>query len=132
LSGDPDEVEIANDESSPDTEQDNAAEPAQIRERARTQAQMRREIGNFWRKCFADEVGRKALWDLLNEMHPFETKYGASPVGFPDERASIAYMAEQQMGLRIFLSWQLHDMDGVSLMQREHDPRLPKKPRRRK
>lgn len=127
---DPDDLEIADDDPI-DTEQDNAAEPAQVRERQRTQAQINREIGNFWRKVFADPVGRKAMWDLLGTMHPFETKYGVGPNGFPNDMASVAYMAEQQLGLRLFMTWQIHDMEGVSLMQREYDPRLPK-PKKRK
>ena len=108
----------------------NVAEISSVRKQKRTKASRELEAKNFWKAVFADPVGRREMWGILSVCHPFETKYGIGPTGFPNDKASDAYMAEQQIGLRLFLSWQAMDFDGVSRMVREHDPRFAEKPRK--
>ena len=108
----------------------NAAEAPGVRKQRRTKAEREQEARNFWQAVFADPVGRREMWGILSVCHPFETKYGVGPTGFPNDKASDAYMAEQQIGLRLFLSWQAMDFDGVSQMVHENDPRFAAKPRK--
>ncbi len=97
----------------------------------REQIERRNEAAMFWKQAFAHEIGRRELWNLLQELHPFETKFGCTPTGFPNPEATWAAHGEQQAGLRIFQSWLILDRDGTLLMQSENDPRFapPAQPR---
>lgn len=106
-----------------------AASPATLRKARRTKRSQEREAAEFWDAVFSSEVGRREMWKLLANAHPFETKIGSSPAGFPDERASWIYHGEQQLGLAVFLNWQHHYPDGVRLMLSENDSRFTKRGR---
>lgn len=100
-----------------------------VRRRARTKAQTEQQAKEFWQQVFASDVGRREMWAILAVCHPFETKYGVGPNGFPNAQATFGYMAEQQLGLGLFLRWQQIAPVGIKLMLDENDPRFMK-PRR--
>lgn len=104
-----------------------AGAPAAVKQQKRGQARIQRENAEFYRQALSSQIGRRCLWDILNALHPFETMYGVGPNGFPNNQATIGYMAEQQAGLRLYTSWLQLDRAGVLLMQDEHDPRFAKK-----
>lgn len=128
MPGDEDENEPDEPETLPALEPTvNAAAPAAVNQQRRTAARTKRENAEFYRQSFATEVGRRCLWDILKSLHPFDTMYGVGPNGFPNNQASLGYMAEQQAGLRLYFSWLQLDRAGVLLMQDEHDPQFAKK-----
>ena len=122
------------DETSPlptEMETVNGSDPEAVRDQKRTQTRAKRQVAEFYRKVFADPAGRKAMWDILDALHPFDIRLAVGPTGFPDPMGSFIHLAEQQAGNRLYTSWLQLDPAGVLLMQQEHDPRFPKKTRKR-
>jgi len=115
---------------SPEDEEQATAlqEPLEVR---RERISRKREHESFWKAVFADPIGRREMWALLQDMHPFETVFACGPSGFPQPEATWFKAGEQQLGLRLYQSWHQIDPEGVMLMQRENDSRFAK-PRKRK
>lgn len=87
----------------------------------------------FWKQVFASPVGRREMWRMLAQLHPFEERFGVTPAGFPCPEKSWFHAGEQSFGLRLYHSWCALDRPAVFLMHDEHDQRFAKpKPKRRK
>lgn len=84
------------------------------------------EADAFWKSVFSNAVGRREMWRLLAQLHPFEERFACGPNGFPQPEASWFHAGEQSFGLRLYQSWAQIDRAGVFLMQDEHDPRFAK------
>lgn len=134
---DPKSAEIAEElalDQQPDTEDDtnvpvstgDAGDPKTQKAQERKARKREREAREFWTAVLGTEIGRREIWSILEATHAFEIRFGTGPNGFPSHDASVAYMAEQQLGQRIFISLQRLDKDGVFLMMEEYDPRLAK------
>jgi hypothetical protein len=105
-----------------------AGSPSGVRKQ-RTRSRLEATEGaKFWRGCLATKVGRRELWRILQSAHAFETKFACGPNGFPQSEATWFARGEQDLGLRIFFSWQRIDPESVLLMQQENDPRFVKLP----
>jgi hypothetical protein len=86
-----------------------------------------REESQFWCDCLATDIGRRALWRMLfsgNSGHPFETRFPAGAVGFPDPNAAWYSRGEQDFALRLFHGLQRIDPHGTLAMQFENDVRF--------
>jgi len=101
-----------------------AASATTLRKARRTKRGRQREADEFWNAVFDSEIGRREMWGLLSAAHPFDTRFGATPAGFAEERATWVYHGEQQLGLRMFLTWQHLYPEGVRMMIAENDPRF--------
>lgn len=110
----------------------NAADEDGVQAQAKASRRRKEKDGEFLARLLADPAGRKFVWSVLAECHPFETKFGAGPVGFPDERATWTFLGEQLLGLRFYLSWQRLDPAGMQRVLDEFDPRFAKPKRIRK
>lgn len=104
----------------------NAADAQGIERQKRFKKKADREAFEFWSAIFATDVGRREMWKLLQEAHPFEIRYGCGPNGFPDQQATWAALGEQLLGIRIYQTWQHLYPEGVRLMLAESDPRFTK------
>lgn len=102
-----------------------AEQPRRVRGRQKRELV---ESQNFWRAAFATEIGRREIWKVLDILHPFEQRFPCGPNGFPSHDASVAAVAEQSAGLRLFLTLQERDPEGVMLMMFENDPRFAGRP----
>lgn len=108
--------------------------PVERRRRETRRAREDREREEFWKDVFRSAVGRREIWRMLftgDGTHPFETRFPAGPVGFPDPNAAWYSRGEQDFGLRLYHSLLQIDRAGVLRMQDEHDPRFtkPKRPK---
>lgn len=104
----------------------NAADPKAVREQRRKAKRATDEGGDFWRRVFADPIGRREMWLLLQSLHTFEERFACGPNGFPQPEATWFHAGEQAFGLRLYQSWMLIDRPGVFQMHDECDPRLQK------
>lgn len=103
-----------------------AGSPRAVRKRQTKLQLQQREADRFWQGVFQSEVGRREMWRLLSEAHPFETSFACGPNGFPQPEATWFKAGEQALGLRIYQAWlQKHPLE-VMAMHREHDPRFAK------
>ena len=93
----------------------------------------RLEAEAFWKQVFAHPIGRREMWSILHSGHAFETRFACSPSGFGQPEATWFHAGEQDFALRLFMSWQVLDPEGVLVMQREHDARFkkPERPKKR-
>ncbi len=81
------------------------------------------EIIIFWRSLLANAIGRKVLWDFLNnQCHIFEDRFACGPGGFPDAQATWFHAGEKSVGMRLYRTLLRTDLDGVREMHREYDP----------
>lgn len=121
-----DEDDLVQDDLFPGEDQPlvDAGSPSGVRKQ-RTRSKLEATEGaKFWRGILATKVGRRELWRILQSAHAFETKFACGPNGFPQSEATWFARGEQDLGLRIFFSWQRIDPQGVLLMQQENDPRF--------
>ena len=81
------------------------------------------KAGDFWKRVFADPIGRQEMWALLTAAHAFEERFACGPNGFPQTEATWFHAGEQSLGLRLYRSWAKIDREGVFKMHDEHDPR---------
>jgi hypothetical protein len=81
-----------------------------------------RESEAFWREVFASQVGRREMWRLLSELHPFEDRFMSGPTGFPDANATWFQAGQQSFGARLHRTWFKREPANVILMHTEHDP----------
>lgn len=94
------------------------------------QLREQRERAAFWQAVLADKVGRREVWRLIADLdwgHAFNTKHAATPVGFPDERATWEYLGQQQLALRFYHDLMAIDPAGVMLLHQEFDPRFARR-----
>jgi hypothetical protein len=111
----------------------NAADPVAARERRRKIDIDRENAEQFWQRVFADPIGRREMWGILQSAHAFEDRFACGPNGFPQPEATWLQAGEQAFGLRLFFSWQRMDPHGVLQMQLENDHRLARpKPKRKR
>lgn len=101
-----------------------AARPGLTRSQVTRRQREQREQAQFWTVALSTEIGRREIWRLLDAGHPFETRYGVGPNGFPQVEATWLHRGEQDFALRLFFTLQRIDPEGVLLMQTEHDPRF--------
>ncbi len=85
---------------------------------------MDREVRELEAALFQNVTGRRLLWRLLEQLHPFTTTFGETPVGFPDPNATFYHLGQQQAGLAIYQKWHCAHPHEVAMMQRENDKRL--------
>ena len=109
-----------------------AADKASIREQKRRHKRGQDDATDFWRAVFATPIGRREVWKLLHEdMHSFETRFGAGPNGTPDPYATWYQRGQQDLGLRLYQRWMAIEPTAVVVMHQENDPRFVKPKRRR-
>lgn len=89
---------------------------------------------NFWRKVFADPVGRREMWRILQEHGTFTDNFACGPTGFPNPEATWFAAGQKGIGLRMYHEWIILDRDGVFQMHDENDSRFqqPAAAKRRK
>lgn len=114
-----------------------AASPRGVEAQQRKANRERAESEAFWKRVFADPVGRREMWRLLfgdGSTHAFNTDFAVSPAGVPDQFAAWYRRGEQDFGLRQYHKWLVFDRLGVIAMHDEHDPRFakPKPPGRKR
>ncbi len=104
--------------------EDDAAEPKAVDKKKRRIKRDDKEAREFWRKIFADPIGRREMWGILAQAHVFEERFACGPNGFPQAEATWFHAGEQALGQRLLQSWQIMSFVGVHLMLRENDPRF--------
>jgi hypothetical protein len=115
--------ELPDDEPAPPP-QDNAGSGRELRrKRTRTRTQLK-EAEEFWTRVFADPVGRREMWAILQAGHYFEERFACGPNGFPQPEATWFHAGEKALVERLYLSWARFDRAGVFLMHDEHDARF--------
>lgn len=110
----------------PDERQDSAVDPARLKRKKQVKLNEEQQAEVFWGRVFADPIGRREMWRLLQRLHPFDVRIGATPVGFPDERSTWMQLAEQLVGQHIYQEWFARFPQEVSLMRSENDQRFQK------
>ena len=118
---------IPDDDGAPDEPvQASAVDPAANRKLSNRKKTAERQATEFWARVFADPIGRREMWGILQELHPFHTQLGETPVGFPDERKTWMHLAEQLVGQRIYQTWHAKFPNEIMAMLLENDPRFQK------
>lgn len=103
----------------------NAADPKSARESRRRGKEAERDALAFWQTVFADPIGRKEMWDILEYCHTFRMVFGCGGrLDLPQAEASWVHAGEQSVGMHLFRQWMGRAPDNVLLMMREHDPKL--------
>lgn len=101
---------------------DDAASTQTLRSKREKQLRSNAEIIMFWRSLLANAIGRKVLWDFLNnQCHIFEDRFACGPNGFPDPQATWFHAGEKSVGMRLYRTLLRTDLDGVREMHREYD-----------
>lgn len=127
-----DDAETPPDGAMPEDEAKERAELQKKRTRARNADE---ESAEFWRGVFADPVGRREMWALLQNAHTFEERFACGPNGFPQDLATWYQSGERDVGMRLWRSWLRLAPEGVMRMMTENDPAFrdapkPRRPRR--
>lgn len=117
----------------PPDETPDAADPNSINRKRRKQKQAEDKVGDFWRYVMSLEIGRAAMWDLLNAAGVFETKFASTPVGFPSNAKTWFHLGEKSLGDRLHRTLMKADPAALMVLYREHHPDFvqPKPPRMR-
>jgi hypothetical protein len=117
----------------PDTEQQtfDVADPAALKKTRRAVAEYERQRREFWMAVFKSPVGRREMWDILNQCHFTDIEFGVGPNGFPQPEATWFKAGERQIGQRLFLTWTQIARADVFQMLDEHDPRYAKPDKKR-
>lgn len=128
MSDDPDhdEADEADDAAAHDAPGDDAGSAAGYTRKLNEIEVARLESEQFWQSVFNHPVGRREMWGILKAAHAFETSFACGPNGFPQPEATWFHAGEQAIGMRLFLSWQVFNPEGVLAMLKEHDPRFKK------
>lgn len=104
--------------------QPDAADPRQVKKlRVRKKLKARAEQA-ILRGLLAEPEGRRFLWGILFAAHTFETRFASGGYGFPIEHEIWFQAGAQDLGQRLYQSWDFADHQGVSLMLRENDSRF--------
>lgn len=101
----------------------NAADPVKI-EKARHKAKLKiDQRAEFWRKTLSTEIGRLVLWEVLENLSTFKTRFAAAPPnGFPCSEATWFNAGEQAAGWRLYDALRKAAFEEVHLMHLENDP----------
>ena len=83
---------------------------------------MLRQENEFWRRALSEPIGRRCLWRILQAAKFRESRFGASPTGFPNETATWFVAGQQDVAERLVDSWQIVSFEGVHMMRLENDP----------
>ena len=98
---------------------------ARVYRKRRKRLNLERENSqDFWKRVFADPVGRREMWGILCSAHAFEERFACGPSGFPQPEATWFHAGEQSFGLRLYQTWLLFDRNGVMMMHDEFDARF--------
>ena len=124
MTGDDDELD-SSDSDLPQPGVD-AADIRSYRKQRNTAEFRKRQAQEFWQRVFADPIGRREMWGILQSAHTFEERFACGPSGFPQPEATWFEAGIQSYGQRLFQSWTVLDREGVFLMLDEHDPRFVK------
>lgn len=124
MSGDDDDLPEDEQELPSQEQTVDAGSPRAVRKRLTKLQILAREEDRFWQSVFADPVGRRCMWKLLQESHPFEERFACGPNGFPQAEATWFHAGEQALGLRIYQAWLAKHPLEVMEMHKEHDPRF--------
>ncbi len=126
MSGDDDEPEEQDELEPLPSEQPtvDAGSPKAVKKRLNKLQILAAEETRFWQGVFADPIGRRCMWKLLSESHPFEERFACGPNGFPQAEATWFHAGEQSLGLRIYQAWLAKHPLEVMEMHKEHDPRF--------
>ncbi len=101
---------------------DDASNLQTVRGKRQKQLQSNAEIIIFWRSLLSQAIGRKVLWDFLNnQCHIFEDRFACGPNGFPDPQATWFHAGAKSVGERLYRTLLRTDLDNVHLMHREYD-----------
>ncbi len=84
----------------------------------------KREDDAFWAGLFSTQVGRRAMWSILESAHAFAPTFACGPTGVPQPEATWFHAGEQQLGQRLYQGWLLRHTEQVALMHAENDPRF--------
>lgn len=104
--------------------QPNAADPRDLKKRRVKRKLDDRSQEEFLRQLLSTAIGRKFLWSILTEAHAFETRFSLSGYGFPIEQEIWFNAGQQDLGQRLYQTWDFVDHEGVALMLRENDSRF--------
>mgnify|MGYP001614381188 FL=1 len=119
----------------PDIPEEEARERVGLQKKRQRARRADEEAAEFWGRVFADPVGRREMWALLQNAHTFEERFACGPNGFPQDLATWYQSGERDVGLRLWRSWLRLVPEGVNLMMSECDPLFrdaPKQRRRRR
>lgn len=98
-----------------------ASDPKSVK-RQRQKAKLKDDQrADFWKRTLADPVGRLVIWELLQGCGMFETKFAASPTGFPDMAATWFYLGGKNIGERLYRTLLRIDHGSVYQMHLTHD-----------
>jgi hypothetical protein len=105
--------------------QDNAADPKQVRDKARKVRTEQRDAVDFWTMVMGTEDGRRKIWAFLHEGegHPFETRFGTAG-GFPQPEASWLEAGKQSHSFEQWMSLLVLVPELAMLMFTENDFRV--------
>ena len=114
-------------------EQPNAASVEQFQGAQDEQKRVAYEDRQVLQFLFGHAAGRRFLWGILKDLHPFETKFGHGH-GLPDPNATFYELGKQQHGLALYQVWMMAHPAEMILLHRENDVRLmpPVEPKTRK
>ena len=107
-------------------EPDDAASERQAERKEKRLARWRREDHKFWRDALATEIGRRAVWQILQAGHFTEQRFACGPNGFPQSEATWFEAGKRAVVQDIHNSLDVIDHEGVYLMKCEKDPRYAK------
>ncbi|HLX18450.1 MAG TPA: hypothetical protein VKS24_24955 [Bradyrhizobium sp.] len=119
--------ETADDDAAPNavgTGAINVADPVQIRRARRRGKRLVDESAEFWKRVFADKIGRREMWGLLASGGAFEQRYGTTANGSSEPIETQRQEGEQRLAFRLYLSWMKLDPEGVALMLQENHPQI--------
>jgi hypothetical protein len=115
--GEPQDGEEAADDAAPPS----AVDPKRLRKLKVDAKLQARESAQFWRGVFADPVGRREMWGLLQVCRTFESVFGTGPNGFPQPELSEWNRGRKDLGSQLFRTWLARDPLAVAEMLAEHD-----------
>jgi hypothetical protein len=109
-------------EPEPEPPNDNAADERAIgRKRQKLKLAERQEI-EFWKSVMATEVGRRAIWKLLDAAHTFDARFACGPNGMPQPEATWFEAGRQDLGFRFYHMLARNDRVLILKMHDENDP----------
>lgn len=78
-----------------------------------------REASMFWRGVLSDNVGRREVFKLLQNMDAFDVPFAASPIGFPDPNATFFKAGKISAGQIFYQMLAITARDELFAMQDE-------------
>lgn len=83
----------------------------------------------FWRNVLADEVGRREIWRILDELDAFRTAFRVAPSGVPDKYATWFWHGRSTYGFELYQQLSVISREGIAAMHDEWDARFaPEQP----